>query len=457
MRKLLLVLAIVIACMCVFGCTQPPAETLAPTETVPQTEPPTEEPTEPPTEPPTEEPMPQVLGGPLFPMGEVHIVAGNITKNYTTATVSIFWEDGEISAQTTQIRIRGQTSADARKKSYNIKFGQDVSIMGLPEGNKWSLLANHYDKSLLRNAVALSYASALGIPYTSEHRMCRLYLNGVYKGIYLLVEPIDIDPNRVEIDKDNGDFIIERDSFRYLKNTVYITTNGGLRFQMDDPDTMGAAERNHYLAVLNNIEAAIRTLDHTVYEKVIDVESFATFYVLHEFLKDIDFGRASTRYYVHDGVLYAGPPWDFDLSMGNVSSTHQEGVYMRYWNRNGYGDGSKNSASGPWVRGDFFQWLQKDPYFMDLVRQRWQETRSLAENLFQDNEHGQNLIDRYLCAYLGDLEGNFSKNGAGWSSSAKYSLIEANGHAKTYLGNVEQLRQWLAMRWAWVDHYLGSG
>jgi hypothetical protein len=94
---------------------------------------------------------------------------------------------------------------------------------------------------------------------------------------------------------------------------------------------------------------------------------------------------------------------------------------------------------------------------MNLVRQRWQETRSLAENLFQDNEHGQNLIDRYLNAYLGDFEGNFSKNGAGWSNSAKYSLIEANGHAKTYLGNVEQLRQWLSMRWTWVDHYLGSG
>ena len=44
------------------------------------------------------------------------------------------------------------------------------------------------------------------------------------------------------------------------------------------------------------------------------------YYIFQEVIKDVDFGNLSTRYYCQDGKLHAGPPWDMDLTWGNISA-----------------------------------------------------------------------------------------------------------------------------------------
>ena len=177
----------------------------------------------------------------------------------------------------------------------------------------------------------------------------------------------------------------------------------------------------------------------------------------HELIKDIDFGRFSTRYYVKDGILHAGPVWDFDLSMGNISNEYSETVYKRYWNRDGQGNGSNDSTQGLWVNGDWYKWLCKDEYFMDLVEKRWQELRPVTENIFRDNELGKNAIDRYMEVYQEDFISNYSKNGANWALTYPITQLAYRKPAKTFPGNVEQLRTWLDQRMAWLDGQFGTG
>lgn len=451
MKKTVFAAMILLFALLLCCCTRTDVPTEPPT-TPPttQTDPPTDPPTEPPTDPPTEptEPEPE-----LPAMGTVNITTlGAITDEYSDALVSVQWDTGVIEEQTVQIRHRGVTSMTAPKKSYNIKFSGKVSLFGMDSGKKWSLLGNHFDKSLLRIMVGFDLAASMEIPYASQVRLCKVFLDGNYMGIYTAIEPVDAKKGRVEIDTDNGDFIIERNVFREEAGVHYIKTDGGLRFEMSDPDVMEPEQVSACLALLNSMEAAIRTLDHTQYEQVIDVQSFVDFYVFHELIKDIDFGRFSTRYYVSGGILHAGPPWDVDFSMGNISGVYWETVYKRYSNTDGYGDGSGDSTHGLWVNTkDFYQWLCQDPWFMDQVIARYRQLQPVLENLYAENELGISRIDLYLQYYGPELESNYAPDGAGWDVSKPFTAQEYHAPAADYPGNVELLRSWLSRRVAWLN------
>ena len=65
--------------------------------------------------------------------------------------------------QTGNIRIRGNSSKDLEKKSYQIHFDKKTKVLDMPaKAKKWGLLANHMDKSLIRNLVAFKISSLLG-------------------------------------------------------------------------------------------------------------------------------------------------------------------------------------------------------------------------------------------------------------------------------------------------------
>ena len=198
-----------------------------------------------------------------------------------------------------------------------------------------------------------------------------------------------------------------------------------------------------------------------MYQEVIDVDSFVNFFIFHELIKDVDFGEFSTRYYIKDGKLYAGPPWDVDLSMGNVSQFYSESKYDRYHNKPavgtlpGYGTQSGDSTEALWVLNNYYQLLVQDTYFRDRVRARWQEMKSVTDNLVMDNELGTSLMDRYLEVYGEDLRTNYSADGANWQIAIQEGAYADQSVGLTYEENVEELRTWLEKRIAWLDTQFG--
>lgn len=458
----------IIVCLPLLGCHVAQPDPQEPTETQTEAVTPesseasvpestageTSEPTQPqtqPTEPePTDPPKEELLTGDIY-----ITTSAPLSAEYSEAQVRVEWPDGGIPEQTVRIKHRGNLSLTyADKKSYNIKFDEKVSFLGMESGKKWCLLACHFDKSLLRSMIGFEYARNIGLPYASQTRLCRLWLDGVYMGVYTAIEPVEEGKSKVDIDLDAGDFLFERNAatLREEADVTYFHTNSGMRFELNEPEEPTADQLSAILSRLNQIEAAIMSMDHTQYEKVIDVDSFVNYYILHELIKDIDFGAFSARYFVKDGILYAGPPWDMDLTMGNVSVSHYEDKYKLYHNIEGQGNGSGDSSQGPWAAGkDFFIWLAEDPYFMDLVKARWQELKPITKNIVQDNALGQCRIDLYMQEAGALLESNYTADGAGWNVSKPNINLEYSYPAKDYAGNVQMLKQWLTSRIAWID------
>lgn len=389
-------------------------------------------------------------------MGNIYLTTGSEPgDSYSKATVRVDWEEGGLEEQEIQIKLRGNSSTQVDKKSYNIKFAEQTSFMNMGEGKKWSLLANPFDKSLMRIGLAFEYAEALGIPYVSQYRYCKLWLNDRYMGIYIAIEPIGDGTDRIDIDVTKGDAIFECDYDRYEDGITYITAYPDIRMQINEPEVPTADQVKEFETFMYMVYNAVATRDYTVYGEMIDIDSFVNFYIFNEVVKDVDFGEFSTRYYIKDGKLYAGPPWDLDLSMGNVSRVYDDPKYHRYFNKNGYGNQSEDSTEELWILGNYYGMLMQDAYFRDRVYERWQEMLPVTQNLFEENKLGESLMDRYLAAYQEDFLTNYGPENTGWVIWYQDGTYADQSVPVDYDGNVDELRTWLSKRVAWLDTQFG--
>jgi hypothetical protein len=104
------------------------------------------------------------------------------------------------------IEIRGQSSQMFPKKQYGFETRDsenediDVSLLGLPEEEDWILYAPYSDKSLIRNALIYDISRDIG-RYSSRLVFVELFLNNIYDGLYILMEKLKRDKNRIDINK----------------------------------------------------------------------------------------------------------------------------------------------------------------------------------------------------------------------------------------------------------------
>ena len=391
----------------------------------------------------------------LPPMAEIELTCDEAPgEEYIDAKViaSLVEDDGEksILGSQAEIKLRGNSSKEAVKKAYNVKFEEELSFLGMDPGKKWCLVSDPFDKSLLRPALGFAYAKAIGIEGTPEACLAKVYLNEEYMGVYTVTEPVECGAGRVEIDPGNGDFLLERNYDRVEEDKAYIESYEGLRFEINEPEEPDEEVLRQCGLLLQEAEEAIVSGEHGKYSKKIDVDSFVDFYIFNELIKDIDFGEYSTRYYFKDGIMYAGPPWDLDLTMGNVSVEKDEDKYAIYFTgtleETPDTDDFYDSAEGKWAEyGDYYYWLCMDPWFMEKVSKRWSEIRDITENIALDNQLGTNLIDRYLSAYGTELEEDFDMY------KGELHISEWQTPADTYEENVEMLRQWITYRIEYLD------
>ena len=68
------------------------------------------------------------------------------------------------------------------------------------KAKKWILLANYVDQSQLHNALSFEFGELLGVPYNIGYEFVNLYIDGSYRGIYMLCEKVQIDSKRIDIE-----------------------------------------------------------------------------------------------------------------------------------------------------------------------------------------------------------------------------------------------------------------
>lgn len=268
------------------------------------------------------------------------------------------------------IKSRGNsTYLEFDKKPYKIKLTDAAPLLGMEQGKDWILLANACDSSLIRNALSRDLANHLGLAQADPGVFIDLYLNGEYAGNYYVTEKVEVKKNRLPItnlekatEKANntedlstyeaawtdktksrdipydpkditGGYLIERDlESRFLKeaedNGSYFITNAGECFILQSPDYASIKQVAYINSYVQSVENAILASDGidpvtgNSYADLIDVDSFVRKYLLEEITANYDGGIASSFFYKDsdriDGKLYAGPVWDYDISLGNT-------------------------------------------------------------------------------------------------------------------------------------------
>lgn len=391
---------------------------------------------------------------------------------YQKASFVFTAADGTVLEQTGKIKVRGNSTSKAAKKPFNIKLDEKEDLFGMGKGKKWCLLANCFDPTLIRNYLAFNFATELGLPFTSESRFVELYVDGIYKGCYLFSEPIETGKTRIDIDpEETSDFLIEFEAYRNEDLVAYITAdNGDLRWavsepEMPDPSDYDNKEKDEaYIAdkaaydkrveeiskVVNNVVDTIKEGDIKKIRKVIDVDSFAKYYVLNEFFKTCDFNWSSVNFYYTDGKLYAGPAWDYDLSTGNVNPFYpsmiaedniDEQYYVNYFT-DFIGGPDTDSLYARYCNIYFYLCQCED--FMKVVGKLYESKQDYIKNMYAE----AGMIDSLCKEYDQLFEENFTgieAGGAGWNVAKSYADTMRKPDA-TFEENIAFLTNWLSER-----------
>lgn len=342
------------------------------------------------------------------------------------------------------IKLRGNSTIAAYKKAFNFKFSSKTDVLGMGKNKKWTLLANSFDKTLLRNQTVFDISKQLKVPFTPDYRVVDVYLNDTLQGSYLLVDTIEVGSNRVDIDTTDNEFLLELDynpqdeESRYFYSPTY-----EIKFAINEPELKDlTSEQYKYVKeLITNAEIALTSGDMSEIEKYFDIDSMASFYLVQEFFRNVDVNTSSTRFHVKDGKIYGGPVWDFDLSAGNYLKSYYKSMY----DENGDCYAGLKAVKMPW-----FGALCEVKEFQNLVNQKFLDMQDTLVNLYEDNSLGQNYIDKTIETYNGSISRNYGE--AGWKVYRIYTfgMVLERQPERTYEENVEFYRNWLKNRNEWL-------
>ena len=357
------------------------------------------------------------------------------------------------------IERRGNSSQWQGKTPYRFETVDDegensnVELLGMPAENDWVLYAPWQDKTMIRNVLTYQLSNEMG-RYASRSRHVELYLNDEYRGIYVLMEKIKRDGNRVDISKLNPDEITGDDvTGGYILKFDWFYTGdniGGFESEFDDmiynyhypkPSDIVPEQEAYIEEYINEFETIMMgtdyTDDSTGYPSMMNVESFVDFILLQELAKNVDAYRLSTYIYKDkesiDNRLTAGPVWDFNHGFGNCDygETWEVDNWLLEYNPEG-GD----------QMAFWWELLWEDLAFQHKAAVRYTELR---QTIFSE-EHIYSIIDS-IADYLGPA---VDRNFARWPLLGNY--IWPNYYVfDTYEEEIDYLKSWTAQRLAWMD------
>ena len=315
------------------------------------------------------------------------------------------------------VKGRGNTSWGKQiDKPLTIKLNNSTRLLNLNKGKSFCLLSS--DKSMIRNAIAFDIANRIGLS-APRYTYASLFINNAYIGRYMMVNKISVGKRGVNItdldienqivnshklkeyptyesgctinqmDNSLNEYINGSRKFSLIKDSPINITGGyllnvghngyyksksgfvssfGNYVRLESPKYASEAELNYIADYFNNTEALIMDLqpnqDLHKLSEYIDIESFARYYLLQEILLNVDCGQNSFYMYKDaDEIMYAGPVWDFDLSLNNYPSVGTYFLPNEIWMH-------KNDTMSrylPYITPNWLQHLCKNEYFERIV------------------------------------------------------------------------------------------
>ena len=395
-------------------------------------------------------------------------------KEKRSVDVKIFNADGTLYYdRKARMNYRGSSSLNFKKKSYAFCPGEEncgqekdktpdyvtttkMNLFGLSDGAKdkdWVLYAAAADPTLMRNRIVFdTYADMTG-KWGVDSKYVELVIDGVYQGVYVLMDKITNNEKRVDITDPNG-FIVKFDKTDIADREADLLDAGQevgdeKTFQTKRTGRVGIQTYNTFVDQLFEIEypekkkvvknggdwsttlsaikqkfeefeTALADGDYIKVRSLIDYESWADWFIINEFTKNVDAYRASCVFVYNGNKIEAQPLWDQELSFNNAAGANigkkgadkttgllieNNGVYTDcfpapFWftgrtsNFNTCGTDGGVSTEGSKIEN----YLLKDECFVATIKERW-ETHTKEDGAL----HKTQLMKKYdiLAAELG--------------------------------------------------------
>ena len=341
------------------------------------------------------------------------------------------------------IERRGSSSQMPQKKPYGLETLMDddvtnnnVSILGMPKENDWILNSLAFDQTGMRDVISYEMSENLG-QYTPRRVYCEVIINDDYKGLYVFMEKIKADDERVNIDKDGGHIVqTDRSEGGYYEWEME-SNNGGwwadpavFIHVYPKPENITATQHNYIKSVFlgladkagnhnTNIENGIPS--------IIDVSTFVDFMMLAEFSSNVDVYQLSTYFHKDNGgKLRAGPIWDYNLAYGHdeFGSRSRYDVWQFF----------NNDNTGPKFWKDLFDTDE----FRCYLAKRW----------FEITAEGMPLNYNVVCERMDEIDA--------WISEAIARDNQRWHQMQQHASEVNAMKSWIQQRINWLNNNIGS-
>lgn len=293
-------------------------------------------------------------------------------SNAATGTMNLIGADGApvYSGELKQIKARGNsTFTYAEKKSYQIKLAEPSDLLGKQEQVKtWVLLASYFDATQMHDKLIKDLAAELGLAYTASCDWVNLYYDGEYRGVYLLSEKNSVGETSVAItdmeqayeqlntgygtdmttalaensygqqyqytkalkepENITGGYLIELNHDMWDEVSGF-KTRQGVAFNVKSPEWCGDSAMKYISEYYQAFEDAVYATDDTgaytgynagtgkYFYEYVDMDSLVKVFLLQELALNCDGFISSVYFYKDaDGIMYAGPIWDQDMTFG---------------------------------------------------------------------------------------------------------------------------------------------
>ncbi|MEN8228179.1 MAG: CotH kinase family protein [Bacteroidota bacterium] len=430
---------------------------------------------------------------------------GILNEPKISAEMKIYIQKVEIQSVNIGIEYRGSTSFRlSDKKSFGIETWDaegndlDVAILDFPAEEDFILMGHIvnldqgyiFDRTLMYHHLGYQLFRKMG-RYASRSKFVELEINGTYQGVYLLMEKLKRDKNRIDIsalsslDNDpevitggyilkidktaGGDVSIDQpleyfehnweDDARYTADNSFRSQydiNGNLLqfepydapyhpnqyletyflYEYPKAEEITDDQKTYIRKYIHDFETALLTDDFTTgirtYTDYIDLSSFVDFFIINEVCRNVDGYRLSTYLYKdRGGRLNMGPVWDLNIGFDSGDRVPFDDWVINYNNF---------VSMDAWMMPFWWPRLMDDPIFRSALKLRWSELRSgvlstseILNTVDQNARHLQN-------------NSAVSRNYAIWDA----------GLGVDYNASIESLKSYLEERTQWMDGEISS-
>ena len=344
-------------------------------------------------------------------------------ETYDLAVITIIDESKSIKErhELTTIRGRGNSTWWSQKRAFRLKFPSKTKLLAKADGTNeyanaksWTLIANTIDKSLIRNSLASEIGKYVGLPFNAAYKFVDLVINGEYWGSYHISDHIQVDPNRVNIDSNEGWFMemVYGNAFEEapmihanLSNDISNVSINIKNPEVDndnseDPAIKAIADwfNNTLAPTMNQYSTDIHSEENGM-RTYVDIESLIDYVITSELTGNYD---ACISNYLYkdktDTKLKFGPIWDNDISFGNYGDTQKKHIY--------------NTGKADWAPfGVLVQRFFGDAVFMKAYKRKWDKLN--ANNIVS-------FINNKVSEISNSMSCSWEKNNEKWKLSEDY-------------------------------------